>query len=163
MEALLNYFYWQTLGINAFDQVGHVLRIALLAGGDLRAVLRRSPTRTVQEKCNSWLGPYQPGVTTPDPTERDRPARDGQERRRAARERERRGEPRRAGDPEAQPKPGERDLSQAADRAAAGDPRTCSTSCRGLPGGELPDPRAVDELGLDTQSSEQLLDYLLAP
>ena len=30
MEALLNYVYWQTLGINGFDQVSHFLRIVVL-------------------------------------------------------------------------------------------------------------------------------------
>ena len=30
MEALLNYVYWQTLGVNGFDQVSHFLRIVVL-------------------------------------------------------------------------------------------------------------------------------------
>ena len=159
MEALLNYFYWQTLGINAFDQVGHVLRIALLAGGKC-APYSSKPTDFQKKNCNSWLGPNQPGVTTPDPTG-ETPA-EAAKKEAAARDRERRGEPRRAGDPEAKPKPGERDLSKP-QIVLPPEIEDLLDKLPGLPGGELPDPAEVDELGLDTTSSEQLLDYLLAP
>jgi virulence factor Mce-like protein len=69
-ESLLNYPYWQTLAINPYDSVGHLLR-ALLNINSCSA-WQTGPVddsnKTLFQKCNSWLGPYQPGVTAPDPT-----------------------------------------------------------------------------------------------
>ena len=73
-EALLNYAYWQTLAINPFDQLGHVLRVLCIVGpccGNYQTGAgyeSDTEARTLFDKCNSWLGPNQPGVTTPDPT-----------------------------------------------------------------------------------------------
>jgi len=66
MESLLNYFYWQTLSINGFDEVSHVLRFTGIVNDctDYRVDVDES----VPEYCRSWLGPYQPNVTAPDPT-----------------------------------------------------------------------------------------------
>jgi virulence factor Mce-like protein len=70
MESLLNYGYWQTLAINPYDQIGHLLR-ALLNVNSCSA-WQTGPVDKSNEalfkSCNSWLGPYQPGVTAPDPT-----------------------------------------------------------------------------------------------
>jgi ABC-type transporter Mla subunit MlaD len=80
MEGLLNYLYWQTLAINQFDETSHILRTAnfiLEHCSDIQNDLRtpemggdaeQSETR---ERCNSYLGPYQPGITAPDPTDPD--------------------------------------------------------------------------------------------
>ncbi len=70
MESVLNYFYWQTLAINGFDQVSHVLRFTGIVNecSDWRANVEGVP-----DHCKSWLGPYQPGLTAPDPTEGGRP------------------------------------------------------------------------------------------
>jgi ABC-type transporter Mla subunit MlaD len=67
MEALWNYFYYQTLGINLFDEFGHLLRIVLFARpcGPYEA----NPDKETIAQCRSWLGPYQPGITHPDPTD----------------------------------------------------------------------------------------------
>jgi len=76
LEALLNYTYWQTLALNAYDQQSHLLRVVL-------NVNSCSPWQTgpvdntnkdLFKNCNSWLGPYQPGVTAPDPTDTGTPA-----------------------------------------------------------------------------------------
>jgi ABC-type transporter Mla subunit MlaD len=68
MEAFWNYYYWQTLATNGFDPVGHILRIS--ATIDLAACSTYQKTITAETKrCNRWLGPYQPGVNAPDPTE----------------------------------------------------------------------------------------------
>ncbi|MEX2194797.1 MAG: MlaD family protein [Thermoleophilaceae bacterium] len=67
MENLFNYIYWQTLGINAFDELGHLLRVGLLAGGSCLRYTAR-PDQELIDSCASWLGPFQPGVTDPDPT-----------------------------------------------------------------------------------------------
>jgi ABC-type transporter Mla subunit MlaD len=70
MEALLNYTYWQSLALNAYDSLGHLLRIVLNVNGC--SAWQTGPVdasnKDLFKNCNSWLGPYQPGVTAPDPT-----------------------------------------------------------------------------------------------
>jgi hypothetical protein len=58
MEALMNYLYWQTLGINGFDQVSHFLRIVLLQT-DCSAYQNNPDVRLI-ELCSTGVGPYQP-------------------------------------------------------------------------------------------------------
>jgi virulence factor Mce-like protein len=72
MEALWNYFYWQTLTTNALDDVGHVLRLSVIVNEC--GSYQTNPSPAQLEKCNGFLGPTQPGVTTPDPTETAAPA-----------------------------------------------------------------------------------------
>ena len=67
MEALWNYFYWQTLTTNALDDVGHILRLSVVVNPC--SVYQTNPSPALLEDCNGFLGPTQPGVTTPDPTE----------------------------------------------------------------------------------------------
>jgi ABC-type transporter Mla subunit MlaD len=70
-ESLLNYAYWQTLALNPYDQLGHLLRVVLFVGPC--SAFQTGPVtdsnKDLFAKCNSWLGPNQPGVTTPDPTD----------------------------------------------------------------------------------------------
>ena len=69
-ESILNYVYWQTLALNPYDQLGHLLRVTLFANSC--SAFQTGPVNPSNQdlfaKCNSWLGPTQPGVTTPDPT-----------------------------------------------------------------------------------------------
>ena len=68
MEGLWNYYYWQALSTNAFDSIGHILRIS--ATLDLGGCSAYFTTITSENRrCQRWLGPYQPGVNAPDPTE----------------------------------------------------------------------------------------------
>jgi ABC-type transporter Mla subunit MlaD len=69
-ESILNYTYWQTLALNPFDQLGHLLRVALFVGpcSSFQTGPVTDTNKDLFAKCNSWLGPNQPGVTTPDPT-----------------------------------------------------------------------------------------------
>ena len=66
MEAIWNFFYWQTLSTNALDDVGHVLRLTALVNPCSPYEVKPTPEHTAT--CNQFLGPTQPGVTTPDPT-----------------------------------------------------------------------------------------------
>lgn len=66
MEAIWNYFYWQALGTNGLDNVGHVLRIGIDPAGCITYFNHVEGDDL--ENCNQFLGPTQPGVTTPDPT-----------------------------------------------------------------------------------------------
>jgi hypothetical protein len=105
--------YWQTLAINPFDQIGHVLRGLFILGspcasyqtGDGYGTDKK--TTDLFNKCNAWMGPYQPGVNATDPTgevnnkksaSKDKPIPDTG------------GPPR--GTPEAKPAPGQPDLSK---------------------------------------------------
>jgi virulence factor Mce-like protein len=67
MEAIWNFFYWQTLSTNALDDVGHVLRLTALV--NQCSPYEVKPTEEHLASCNQFLGPTQPGVTTPDPTQ----------------------------------------------------------------------------------------------
>jgi virulence factor Mce-like protein len=67
MEAVWNYFFWQALSTNALDDVGKVLRLSIIVNECSPYQVKPSP-ETIEE-CNQFLGPTQPGITTPDPTE----------------------------------------------------------------------------------------------
>ena len=67
MEAIWNYFYWQSLTTNALDDVGKVLRLSVIVSPCTSYAT--NPSEELLETCNQFLGPNQPGVTTPDPTE----------------------------------------------------------------------------------------------
>ena len=77
LEGLLNYGYYQTLAINQFDTIGHLLHFILFEfeegpcghynaeqevpsadGGHTTNVAER-------DRCVSWLGPNQPQITQP--------------------------------------------------------------------------------------------------
>jgi ABC-type transporter Mla subunit MlaD len=167
MESVWNYVYWQTLAINEFDSVSHFLRVLLVVGSECApyANADQAKDKERQEHCNSWLGPYQPGINAPDPTE-DGGA-DSVSETRAKKGEKQRG----AGDPEARPDPGERDPSQPQvvlppglqdvqndGRRAAGGNGSSQGSAPAAPGapaapsGDSPQP-----------APDQLLDFLLAP
>jgi virulence factor Mce-like protein len=109
LEALWNYFFWQSLSINGYDDISHQLRVAITESkcGELHTEfdLSNPEDKKEFEECSQWLGPNLPGITTPDFTEgassaqRDQPA-------------SRVGERRAAGQPDAGPLPGQRDISR---------------------------------------------------
>jgi phospholipid/cholesterol/gamma-HCH transport system substrate-binding protein len=111
MEAFWNYIYWQTLSINPFDSIGHVLRGLFIIGSPCAsyqtgAGYNTDPkVRALFAKCNSWLGPYQPGVNAKDPTGEVKSSSTG------AQSKSNSSTPAR-GAPEAQPKPGQPDISK---------------------------------------------------
>jgi virulence factor Mce-like protein len=159
MENLLNYVYWQTTAINAYDDIGHMLRIVLMPNSPCSRYQAR-PTKEIQKTCASWTGPFQPGVTTPDPTA-------GADERAQLRELARLNEDRSGGDAggpgglaASEPKPGQPDLSQ---------PQiVLPDGIRDLLGGQAPvDPPVDPRLPLGGSSTpdrpEPLIDFLLGP
>jgi ABC-type transporter Mla subunit MlaD len=60
MEALMNYVYWQVLGINGFDQVSHFLRIVVLRNDC--SSYQNDPDEHLIELCSTGVGPYQPCI-----------------------------------------------------------------------------------------------------
>ena len=71
LEAFLRYPYVQAQAINIFDSRGYTLKLNALINECSQYTNAESARedRGRTERCNSWLGPNQPGVTTRDPTE----------------------------------------------------------------------------------------------
>jgi hypothetical protein len=161
MESVWNYVFWQTNSINEFDSISHVLRVLLIVGSECApyANADEAKNKQRQEHCNSYLGPYQPGVNAKDPTE------DGGSAAKATKETK--GEKQRgAGDPEALPTPGQPDPSKPQVVLPPGlqdvqnDARSQSQGAQpSLPGGS-----GSSSSGDSPQPApDQLLDFLLAP
>jgi virulence factor Mce-like protein len=100
LEALLRYPFVQSQALNLFDSRGYTLKINALvnecSGYTNAESAREDEART--KRCNAWLGPNQPGITTPDPSG---PARSSS-RRRSTRQRSTR---RRRESPRSEPAP----------------------------------------------------------
>jgi ABC-type transporter Mla subunit MlaD len=109
LEALWNYFFWQGLSINGFDEYSHMLRISITETkcGQLynRLDLDNPEDRQTFEDCSQWLGPNLPGITRPDFTAGATAARAEEPARHV-------GERRSAGQPDAGPLPGQPDISR---------------------------------------------------
>ncbi len=164
MESVFNYVFWQTLAINEFDSVSHFLRVLLIVGSECApyANAEAAKHKERQEHCNSWLGPYQPGINAPDPTE------DGGSGETTV-EKQKKGEKRGAGDPEAPADPGERDpskpqivlppgLQQLQDDGRRQAEQATGSAPSGSSGTPAPAPG-----GSPQPAPDQLLDFLLAP
>ena len=155
MEAFWNYIYWQTLATNAFDEVSHLLRIALLSIPACNPYSTK-PTEAQIRRCASYTGPYQPGVNAPDPTRKGTAAAERRERAKGATAPD---APRGAGDPEAPPVAGQPDISQPQVVLPPGLQSLVDGLRQGgrrggeAPGGDAGPPAQAD----------QLLDFLMAP
>ena len=70
LEALLRYVFSQSLTINGFDEFGHMVRAAVFTDdcSPYMDAERAKAEPELVEQCASWLGPNQPGITTPDPS-----------------------------------------------------------------------------------------------
>jgi len=74
-EAFLSYVFDQMMAINVFDENGHILKVNLSAtecsnfqnADSLRRQEKQTPG--FLKRCGAFLGPNQPGVTTPDPSD----------------------------------------------------------------------------------------------
>jgi ABC-type transporter Mla subunit MlaD len=153
-ESLLNQFYWTANAINSFDEVGHQLReIPHMSPCSDYSV---KPNAELRAQCGNYLGPYLPGITHPDPTERGVAGAERRERRnpRAADTRTPRG----AGEPEAPPLPGQRDISKPQVTLPPGLEQLLDEMPR------APAPKGQSEsLPSPGGDTGQLLDFLLAP
>ena len=175
MESLLNYIYWQTLAVNQFDQTSHILRTANFILEDCSDIQNdlRTPAMggsaeqdAIRKKCGGYLGPYQPGITHPDPTDPDGGRLGFPE-----------GQDGGSGGQTGSPRLAKTSPKTAGERRGAGDPAALP-----LPGQFDPSvphitiPPAIEELvqelrngnvsgggAPNTQSTQQMLDFLLAP
>ncbi len=155
MEGLLNYIYFQTLGINVFDEFGHLLRIGIFTLGNCSPYSAK-PSPALQKQCGSYTGPYQPGVNAPDPTRNGVAAAEAAERAGPAPTRPE-SQPRGAGEPEAPPVAGLPDPSNPQPALPEGV-RDLIDNLSGALGGKKKNPAAQQ-----APSPANLLDFLLAP
>jgi ABC-type transporter Mla subunit MlaD len=177
LEALWNYPFWQGLSINGFDSVGHILRIGLQGSPDCTPYENRKPTDIPQakiDKCNAWLGPYQPGFPGYEDPSLPRAAALRQQ---AGKPAEQIGERRGPGQPEAGPLPGQDDasrpqvtlppqLEELLERLQpdeGGRVPLVDDLLEGLGGGLKGGPPIPNSGGGGSVNPDQLLDFLLAP
>ena len=174
LEAIWNYFFWQGLSVNGFDDIGHLLRISIVASegpNGCSSYENDTPMNnpSLAEKfrqCNQYLGPNQPGVYTPDFTQGPNAA---SLQREAGKPAKKVGERRKEGQPDAGPLPGQKDVSkpqialppqleELIDKLPK-LPKTGSERLDQILQGEKPAPG----LGGQQGDANQLLDFLLAP
>jgi ABC-type transporter Mla subunit MlaD len=176
-EGLWNYFYWQTLSINMLDDTAHMLRASLTVTPDC-ARWRNEPPKTpadedVFKRCNSYLGPNQPGIFSPDPLDDGSNPSAAKLRAESGQPPTLPGEQRGEGQPEAGPLPGQPDLS--VPQIALPPPvQELLDSLTPEQRQQLPDQlptnpeqlqNELEQIGapVSDQTTGQLLDYLLAP
>jgi phospholipid/cholesterol/gamma-HCH transport system substrate-binding protein len=68
LEALLQYVFDQANNTNGFSHDGHQLALATIVDPTTCSPYADAAAARKYPQCRSWLGPTQPGVTTPDPT-----------------------------------------------------------------------------------------------
>jgi phospholipid/cholesterol/gamma-HCH transport system substrate-binding protein len=168
-ESIWNYFYWQTLSINMLDDTAHILRASLTADPQCMQFINHKPDQATIDKCNSYLGPYQPGILSPDPLDDGSNPSAASVRANAGKPATRAGERRGEGMPEAGPLPGQPDLSKPHVVVPPDVQRMLDSLTRSQRQRLKSHPdqlrHELDSIGAptDNQTSGQLLNYLLAP
>jgi virulence factor Mce-like protein len=168
-ESIWNYFYWQTLSINMLDNTAHILRASLTADPQCMKFINHKPDAATIKKCNSYLGPYQPGILSPDPLDDGSNPSAASVRANAGKPATRAGERRGEGMPEAGPLPGQPDLSKPhvvvppdVQRMLDSLTRSQRRRLKAHPDDLQRELRSIGAPA-DNQTTGQLLDYLLAP
>jgi virulence factor Mce-like protein len=84
LEALIRYFFRQSQAINLFDGASYILKASIFLDRPCANYTDAEMIKngTSPERCRAWMGPNQPGITTPDfsgpgPQQQQRAARDG--------------------------------------------------------------------------------------
>jgi uncharacterized membrane protein YgcG len=90
LESLLNFVFYQSTAITLFDQSEHLLNttnffpLGTSNCGSVSDAATVKSTPGLMAKCGNYLGPTQPGLSTPDPTAGQAGAVSARERRAAA-------------------------------------------------------------------------------
>ena len=76
-ETLLRYFYGQSQAINLFDANSYILKASVFLD---RPCANYTDAEMIKkgespDRCRAWMGPNQPGITSPDPTKQNAQAR----------------------------------------------------------------------------------------
>jgi ABC-type transporter Mla subunit MlaD len=149
-QAILSYAFNQSLVNNAFDELGYMVRAAAHTDHCSPYADAETAKRPDKADCRSWLGPNQPGVTTPDPS--------GARPSSATDTRARGDRPARA---RARREPGVR--SPGADQVGGGPTDPLTDLLGGAPTPDLPLPQAPAPDPGPPDPVSGLLDYLLGP
>ena len=169
LESLIRYFFRQSQAINLFDASSYMLKASLFLD---RPCANYSDAKTVKEqgsstdRCRAWLGPNQPGITSPDFTASN------PQQQRAASDRDGDRRKRRSGDGDRGGDGGPGDGGRSGDGGAGGGGGASTGGGPGLsPVPNLDDllddlPEAPDTPGLPRdpglpQATEDLLDFLV--
>jgi ABC-type transporter Mla subunit MlaD len=155
-QALLRYAFSQSLTINAFDELGYMVRAAVHTDKcSPYADAERAKDPDLAE-CRAWLGPNQPGVNSPDPSPRTTGASGKKARRRKAQSRDR----------------SRRAPAVRTPAAGAPAPKAPGAGREEQPKGELGrllegllgnDPGGLGKPGRQDTPAQPLLDFLLGP
>jgi ABC-type transporter Mla subunit MlaD len=182
LEALLQYIFDQEQSTNIFDQNSYMLKVSVF-GGDCapyrNAASLKDPNPVTGPpnnltgpqliaKCAAWLGPNQPGITTPDPTASSTPAqREAQ--RRQQHNTSVSGGPQPASTPTATGAPGGGGRPSKQNAPAIDVNKTLNQllgtvpNLPKLPGGVQVPQQVQNQVPASRQDAEALLNYLLAP
>jgi virulence factor Mce-like protein len=68
LEALLRYVWAQGQAINLYDANNYILKVTAFLDTACQNYAGPKQAQAAPERCHAYLGPNQPGVTTPDPT-----------------------------------------------------------------------------------------------
>jgi virulence factor Mce-like protein len=75
-EALAMYTFYQSQAINIFDENGYILKVALYLQSEHCSEYHDQSVKhhhDIIQNCAAWLGPHQPGINEPDPSNKDSP------------------------------------------------------------------------------------------
>ena len=186
-EAFLSYVFDQMMAINVFDENGYILKVNLSASECSEYQNADSIKRKEKEspgfisRCLAALGPNQPGVTTPDPTDTgvDDPGHEppvGKQSKAKAKKQQSKQEKERA---QSRNAPGQPNLKKALERLlrSGGGGNTPSVPAPAPPNVNVPRvpvpsapsvpapaaPNATQGAGNQSVDPKALLDYLLSP
>ncbi|HEV3001924.1 MAG TPA: MlaD family protein [Solirubrobacteraceae bacterium] len=69
-EALIRYFFRQSQAINLFDASSYILKASVFLDRPCANYTTAEMVKdgTSPDRCRAWMGPNQPGMTSPDPT-----------------------------------------------------------------------------------------------
>lgn len=172
MEGFWNYAFYQVQALNLFDQYGHILRGVAIADNDCGKFIAnlRGPDMKygsadnlrIRKKCNSWLGPHQPGITAPDFTSPTYDAKTGTPTASAAASSKKLGNIRTAGQPPAPPTPGQPDYSHPNVTLPPSQQQLLQALGQQVGGATQGAPSAPPATSNNVDPS-QILNYLLAP
>jgi ABC-type transporter Mla subunit MlaD len=66
LEALLRYIHAQGQAINLYDANNYILKVTAFADTQCQNFATAANVKSLPERCKAYLGPNQPGITTPD-------------------------------------------------------------------------------------------------
>ena len=68
LEALLRYIWAQGQAINLYDANNYILKVTAFADSQCQNFATPANVKELPDRCKAYLGPNQPGITSPDPT-----------------------------------------------------------------------------------------------